>query len=32
MDDNDWDKDLPLTIICTVGLIILLVLVAMGML
>lgn len=32
MDDNDWDKDLPVTIICIIGLAVLLLLVAIGML
>lgn len=29
-DDNDWDKDLPVTIICIIGIVVVLFLVAMG--
>ena len=32
MDDNDWDKDLPVTVLCIVGLVVILILVAIGML
>lgn len=32
MDDNDWDKDLPVTIACLVGLVVVLTLVAIGVL
>jgi hypothetical protein len=32
MDDNDWDKDLPVTIACCVGIVVLLFLVAIGVL
>lgn len=30
MDDNDWDKDLPVTIACIIGLVVVLLLVAIG--
>lgn len=30
MDDNDWDKDLPVTMFCLVGLVVLLFFVFMG--
>lgn len=30
MDDNDWDKDLPVTVFCLVGLVVLLFFVFMG--
>lgn len=32
MDDNDWDKALPVTVLCIVGLVVILILVAIGML
>lgn len=31
-DNNDWDEDLPVTIICIVALVVVLTLVAIGML
>lgn len=30
MEDNNWDKDLPVTIACLVGVVVLLFLVAIG--
>lgn len=30
MDDNDWDKDLPVTMFCLVGLVVLLFFVFVG--
>ena len=32
MDDNDWDKDLPVTMFCLVGLVVLLFFVFLGIL
>jgi hypothetical protein len=32
MDDNDWDRDLPVTIFCVVGLVLILLFVFIGIL
>jgi hypothetical protein len=32
MDDNDWDRDLPVTIFCVVGLVLILLFVFIGVL
>jgi len=32
MGDDDWDKDLPVMVVCLVGLVVLLTLIAIGLL